>query len=219
VFTPATFDLAARAEIIAVLRHVAFGHLVTHGDSGIVSTALPFVVDDDLTCVRAHVARANPHWRTIDGVDALLIVPGTDGYVSPRWYPSKSEHGKVVPTSNYELVHVRGTISIQDDPAWKLRLVSDLTDEHERRVDDPSRPDAWKVSDAPAEFTQKQMRAIVGVHVDVTGTEAKRKFSQNKSDADRNGAIDGLGRSKRHRDVELAIAMSHERDRRGDHSI
>lgn len=207
MFRPLAFDLDSRSEILGALQRTAFGHLVALGNDGLDSTALPFVVDEGLSQVRAHFARANPHWRDIDGADALLIVPGTDGYVSPRWYPSKAEHGKVVPTWNYELIHVRGTISIHDDAEWKLRLVSDLTDHNERAVTDPSLTASWAVADAPADFIDKQLSAIVGVQLDITSIEAKRKLSQNKSDADRRGAIDGLARSSNPGDAELSAEM------------
>lgn len=210
MFRPPAFHLDDRDEILSALRGIAFGHLVTCGDGGLASTALPFVVDDDLSCVRAHVARANAHWRDLDGGAALLIVPGADGYVSPRWYPSKAEHGKVVPTWNYELVHLRGTVSIRDDANWKRQLVSDLTDHHEQQVSDASIPDSWEVSDAPREFIDKQLRAIVGVQLDIAEVEAKRKLSQNRSDADRNGVMNGLRRSTRARDEGLAAAMESE---------
>jgi transcriptional regulator len=210
MFRPPAFDLESRVEILDVLQRTVFGHLVTNGPGGLASTALPFVIDDELSCVRAHFARANPHWRELDGSDALMIVPGTDGYISPRWYPSKAEHGKVVPTWNYELVHLHGTISIHDDAEWKLRLVSDLTDHNERHVDDPTLREKWGVSDAPSEFIDKQLKAIVGVQLTISTVEAKRKLSQNKTDADRDGVIDGLNRSSGHRDADLAASMSSE---------
>ena len=101
---------------------------------GLAATALPFLIDDELTLLRAHFARGNPHWRTIDGADGMMIVPSADAYVSPRWYPSKAVDGKVVPTWNYELVHLHGTIEIHDDAAWKRQVVEDLTVHNERRA-------------------------------------------------------------------------------------
>jgi transcriptional regulator len=146
---------------------------------------LPFVVDDELSELRAHVARANQHWRDIDGLEALMIVASTDAYISPRRYPSKAEHGRVVPTRNYEVIHLHGTIEIHDDASWKADLVTAPTDHHESRVDDPNHPESWAVSDAPSDFIDAQLRAIVGVRMTITSIEAKRKLSQNKSAADR----------------------------------
>lgn len=206
MYNPASFTVDQPAEILALLRRVGFGHLVTDAD-GLESTALPFVVDDDLTHVRAHFARANPHWKVCDGATALLIVPGADGYVSPQWYPSKAEHGRVVPTWNYELVHVRGTVEIHDDPAWTRRLVTDLTDHREQLTKPADGRQPWHVSDAPDPFVDGQLRAIVGVQLNVTAVEGKRKLSQNKSEGDRRGAADGLAASDDQRSREVATMM------------
>lgn len=196
----ASFGIEDRVEILHTLRAVGFGHLVTHsidadGVGQLNATAIPFLVDDELIAVRAHVARANAHWKSIDGVDALLIVPGADTYISPRWYPSKAEHQRVVPTSNYELAHVRGTVSVRHDAAWKLALIRELTDVNECRVSDPVETQPWSVDDAPDDFVEKQLKAIVGIELTVADVQLKRKMSQNKSDADRHGAVAGLRRT------------------------
>lgn len=192
MYTP-SFNIMASADVLLMLRAVRFGHLVTAGEQ-LESTALPFITNDDVSIAKAHFARANDHWRTIDGAKALLIVPGLDGYISPQWYPSKAEHAKVVPTWNYELIHLHGTIEIHDDPDWKLALVTELTELNEPDVpgDQP-----WAVSDAPDGFINKQLSAIVGVQLNVDRIEAKAKLSQNKSDADRLGAAAGLGKVER----------------------
>jgi transcriptional regulator len=204
----ASFGTENDGSIIESLRAAGVGHFVTVDGSGEpVASALPFVVDDGLSVLRAHFARANPQWRDIDGRSALMIVPGPDAYISPNWYPSKREHHRVVPTSNYELVHLRGRVTIHDDPAWKLRLVTDLTHHHERRVDDPDQSRPWEVQDAPGEFITKQLTAIVGVEVAISSVEMKRKMSQNKSDADRLGAADGLRRSTDHTNLAVAELM------------
>lgn len=207
MYNPSAFAVDSSPEIVAALRRISFGHLVTHG-SELASTALPFVVDDELTAVRAHFARANPQWKDSHGAPAMLIVPGSDAYVSPQWYPSKAEHGRVVPTWNYELVHLHGTIEIHDEPDWKLRLVSDLTDQHEQMVDPADGDRAWRVSDAPERFVAGQLNAIVGVQLDITRVEAKRKLSQNRSDPDRHGAAAGLAASDGHRARDVAAMMN-----------
>lgn len=196
MYVPSHFSLEDQAEIRGFLRSTVFGHLVTTDESGLASTALPFIIDDDLTHVRAHFAKANPHWRTIDGVDSLFIVPGVDAYISPRWYPSKGEHGKVVPTWNYELVHLRGTIEIHDDPVWTRGLVEELTDRNERRLSASDGDVPWTVGDAPEDFIDGQLKAIVGVQLNITSIEAKQKLSQNRNDADRLGARQGLATSE-----------------------
>lgn len=184
------------AEILAALRRISFGHLVSVGAGGrLESTAVPFVVDDDLTEIRAHIARANPHWRHLDGIGALMIVAGSDAYVSPRWYPSKAEHGRVVPTWNYEVVNLHGTIEVHDDASWTHRLVSDLTDQHEAVLVDPEHPERWEVTDAPSDHIATQLRAIVGVRMRIDSIEAKRKLSQNRPATDQAGVIAGLDRT------------------------
>lgn len=209
---PPAFAVDSQAEILAVLRRIAFGHLVTQGVEGpsgtaLTATPLPFIVDDSLTTARAHFARANPVWQNIDRTPALFIVPSADAYISPRWYQSKSDHGKVVPTWNYEVIHIHGTIEIHDETEWKRRVVSDLTDRNEAKVIDPHIADPWRVSDAPSAFIDGQLKAIVGVQLNITAVEAKRKLSQNKSNADRIGATQGLARSDKTRDRETATLM------------
>lgn len=202
--------MSAHGEILGALRRISFGHLVSTSMTGqhrLESTPLPFVVDDELTELRAHFARANRHWTRIDGGEALMIVAGPDAYISPRWYPSKVEHGRVVSTWNYEVIHLHGTIEIHDDAAWKRALVTDLTDHHELQVDDAERSEPWAVSDAPTDFIDAQLKAIVGVRLRITTVEAKRKLSQNKAAADRCGAIEGLARSPRFDATATAALM------------
>jgi transcriptional regulator len=212
MYVPAAFAMADRVELLAFLRDVAFGHLVTHGTTahgpGLSSTPLPFVIDDELTTLRAHFARGNPHWRTVDGADALLIVPGADAYVSPRWYPSKAVDGRVVPTWNYEVVHLHGTIEVHDAADWKRRIVDDLTVHNEARASSVGHGRAWAVDDAPAEFIDQQLKAIVGFELHVTNVEAKRKLSQNKAESDQAGAADGLARSADPRDQRVGSLMT-----------
>lgn len=212
MYTPAAFEMETGSNVVRALRGAGFGHLVSHGPatdegSGLVGTALPFVVDDDVSRVRAHFAKANPHWRQIDGRQALLIVPTVDAYVSPGWYPSKAEHGKVVPTSNYELIHLHGVAEIRHDADWKRSVVDDLIRENEGRVDDPERVEPWAVFDAPASFIDAQLEAFVGIEIRVERIEAKQKTSQNKPEQDRLGVIEGLGRSQHQGDVETSNRM------------
>lgn len=167
-------------------RHAA-GHLVTVGPDGIPdSTLLPVVIDGGR--VLGHFARANPHWsRIASGSPALVVVTGADAYVSPSWYASKAAHGRVVPTWNYTEVHVRGAVTVHDDPDWVLDVVTRLTEGHESHRESP-----WAVRDAPAAYLRGQLRGIVGVEVVVESVEAKAKLSQNRSDADRDGVVSGL---------------------------
>lgn len=166
---------------------VATAQLVTVGEDGSPdATFLPVLWEGDRLV--GHLARANGHWRRIvDGSPALAIVTGTDTYVSPSWYASKAEHGKVVPTWNYSVVHLRGRVVVHDDPQWVRALVTRLTDRHEQQRAEP-----WAVADAPEDYVEKNLRPIVGVEVVVESVEAKAKLSQNRSDEDRGGVAAGL---------------------------
>jgi transcriptional regulator len=166
---------------------VATAQLVTVGADGLPdATFLPVLWEDDRLV--GHLARANAHWRRIvDGSPALAVVTGPDAYVSPGWYATKAEHGKVVPTWNYSVVHLRGRVAVHDDPEWVRGLVTRLTDRHEQ-----PRAEPWVVTDAPPDYVAKNLRPIVGVELVVESVEAKAKLSQNRSDEDRAGVAAGL---------------------------
>lgn len=135
-----------------------------------------------------HIAIANPQWQTAaPGAEALAIVHGPQTYVSPTWYESKTRHGRVVPTWNYETVHLTGAVTFHQDASWLRELVTRLTRRHEH-----GRARPWAVTDAPPEYIDGQLRAIVGVELTVTSVEAKQKLSQNRSDLDREGVLAGL---------------------------
>lgn len=191
-------------EIAALVRGVGSAELVTVGADGTpVSTLLPIIWSDDGSVVIAHMARANPHWPQIaPGSKALAIVAGAQAYVSPSWYASKSEHGRVVPTWNYSAVHLSGTVTVHDDPDWVRRAVTDLTRMHEDHRHEP-----WAVSDAPAGYVDKQLRAIVGLEMRVGKVEAKAKLSQNRSEEDRAGVVAGLRAGGGNREAVVADQM------------
>jgi transcriptional regulator len=174
-------------EIRRMVSAIAAGELITTGPDGYPeATLLPLVWHDDV--VLAHMARPNTHWtRIADGAPVLVICAGPDGYVSPSWYSSKAEHGKVVPTWNYTSVHLRGTAHVHDDPEWLRDQVTRLTSHHEHHRSAP-----WHVTDAPRTFIDGQLRGIIGIEIKVQHVEAKAKLSQNRSPADRAGVIDGL---------------------------
>jgi transcriptional regulator len=180
-FTEDRLDVA-----VGLVRRAGFGHLVVDGPDGLASTPLPFVIDDAASSVRAHLARPNQVW-SLAPCRALLIVAVDDAYVSPTWYPSKGEHGKVVPTWNYEVVHLHGHLAAHDDAAWIAGQVAELTDLNESRM-----PRPWSVDDAPADYVERMLQGIVGVELTVDRIEAKRKLSQNRSQADVEGVIAGL---------------------------
>ncbi len=181
------FNVMDAGDVRPFVEAVATAQLVTVGEDGTPdATLLPVLWEGDRLV--GHLARANRHWRRIvDGSPALAIVTGPDVYVSPSWYATKAEHGKVVPTWNYSVVHLRGEVLVHDDPSWVRDLVTRLTDRHERARDEP-----WAVTDAPGDYIDKNLRPIVGVELVVTSVEAKAKLSQNRSDEDRAGVAAGL---------------------------
>ena len=163
------------------------GHLVTSADGSLDATFLPFLVDSQDGRIVAHIARANPLWRSADGAPALLIVTGADAYVSPSYYATKQDTGKVVPTWNYTVVHAHGTVHVHHDTGWLRDQVDRLTDRHEQHRDQP-----WAATDAPADYIDRNLKAIVGIELVVDRLEAKRKLSQNRSADDFDGVVAGL---------------------------
>lgn len=169
------------------------GALVTLGSAGLDANHLPFELDTgeaDGPCgtLRAHVARANPVWRDFSrDHEALVIFQGPQTYITPSWYETKRETGKVVPTWNYCVVHAHGPLRVLDDAAWLHAFVTRLT----RRFES-SRPAPWQVGDAPPDFIAKQLAAIVGIEIPVTRLTGKWKVSQNRTAADRAGVVTGL---------------------------
>ena len=198
MYLPAHFE-ESRAEVLhALMREHPLGLLVTQaqppadgGAAHIDANALPFHFDADRGphgTLRAHVARANPVWHTArTDADVLVVFQGPQTYVSPGWYATKKDTGKVVPTWNYVLVEARGRLVVRDDAAWVHTLVSTLTDTHEA-----TQPTPWKVTDAPADYIAATLRAIVGIEIELTSLQGKWKVSQNRSEADRAGVVQGL---------------------------
>ena len=174
-------DVVARAGLATV---------VVSTGSGFEATPIPWMLrrSPDSTLLVGHISKANPLARTLSGsVDAIVIVDGPDGYVSPSWYPSKAESGEVVPTWNYVSVHLHGRLSLVDDAGWLREMVESLTVRYESERDQP-----WSVDDAPADYIDRMLRGIVGVEFLVERVEGKAKLSQNRSEADRAGVIVGL---------------------------
>jgi transcriptional regulator len=202
VYVPRPNAFDDDAGIRAFVAHVASGELVTAGPDGYpLATLLPIMWHGDR--VIAHMARPNPHWSSIaPGTPALYIVAGGQAYISPAWYEAKREHGRVVPTWNYESVHISGRVTVHDDAGWVRDAVTMLTDTHEQHRVEP-----WAVTDAPAEFIDGQLRGIVGIEFEVERVEGKAKLSQNRSDADREGAIEGLQASGNDRDRAMEQRM------------
>lgn len=175
----------------ALIRAHPLGLLVSHGAGGLLANAIPFLIDPEsgkFGTLRAHVARANPQWRDLQTADeALVVFQGPQHYVTPSWYATKRETGKVVPTWNYLIVQARGRPRVIEDAAWLREQIEALTLSREQ-----PRAAPWAVDDAPADFIAMQMRAIVGVEIEIADLRGKWKASQNRSDADRAGVVAGL---------------------------
>lgn len=180
--------------------------LVSHGEQGLLASHLPVLVATDegeFGTVYAHLARANPQWQDLaQGAEALLVFPGADAYVSPGFYPSKADNPKVVPTWNYTAVHAWGPATVIHEPASLLDIVSRLTDRHEQGSAAP-----WRVADAPADYLDSMLRAIVGIRLPITRLQGARKLSQNRSAQDIAGVREGLAASADPVDNQLAAHM------------
>lgn len=170
-----------------LLSQVRVGQLVTATDQGPLATMLPVIPDLDNERLVAHMARPNPQWQRPWRGQALFISEGANGYVSPSWYASKGEHGRVVPTWNYIVLQVYGDLVVYDDPAWVSSAVHRLTDLHEL-----GRATPWAVDDAPEEYIDGQLKGIVGIELRIDRVEVGAKMSQNKSEADVTGVIAGF---------------------------
>ncbi|MET3172389.1 UNVERIFIED_ORG: transcriptional regulator [Arthrobacter sp. UYCu721] len=204
MYTPAHFAASPDAAQDLLTRPAA-AHLVTMTSQGLLATLMPFVYDPSVGehgALLAHVARNNSQWSQPAIGESLMIIQGADAYISPSWYASKAEHGRVVPTWNYSTAHVYGNLVVHDVPAWVAGQVRRLTDVNEAGLEHP-----WSVDDAPERYISGQLRAIVGIELVITRIEAKTKLSQNRSAADVDGVVAGLnarGASESAADVERA---------------
>ncbi|MEK2610230.1 FMN-binding negative transcriptional regulator [Pseudomonas shirazensis] len=188
------------------MRETRLAVLVTHGEQGLLASHIPVLIDTgegEYGTVYGHLARANRQWQELQqGSEALLVFAGADAYVSPSFYPSKAATHKVVPTWNYLAVHAYGSAEVIEDSAALLDIVSRLTDRHEQGRDTP-----WQVSDAPSDYIEGMLRAIVGFRLPITRIQGARKLSQNRSAEDVAGVRNGLASSSDPQDNQLAAQM------------
>ena len=204
MYIPSFNAVDDESTIRAMVAGISTAELITTGTDGYpLSTLLPIIWRQDT--VIAHMARANPHWRQIgEDQPALLVCAAPQTYISPSWYAAKAEHGRVVPTWNYSAVHLTGRAQVHDDVEWLRTAVTELTELHEGARQRP-----WAVTDAPADYVEGQLRGIVGVELLIERVEAKAKLSQNRSEADQAGAVDGLRAESTATAGEIADWMEH----------
>lgn len=207
MYLPSAFRQDDLAALHAQLQASPLALLTSAGAAGVQASHLPLLLAPDegeFGTLYGHFARANPHWRDLQGgAEALAVFSGPDAYISPGWYPAKAEHGKVVPTWNYIAVHARGPVELIEEPERLLQIVSRLSDQHENGRERP-----WAVSDAPREYLDSMLRAIVGFALPIRRLEGKWKLGQNRSAADQAGVRDGLASSPSPGDRALAARMS-----------
>jgi transcriptional regulator len=193
MYLPKHFEERDPERLRSLIQRHPLGALVTATESGLDANHIPFLFADTASGAQqlhGHIARANPLWReVVRDATALVIFQGPESFISPSWYPSKRENASVVPTWNYAVVHVHGVLRCVDDPAWVRSHVEALTREHEGKRDAP-----WAVTDAPADFIEKMVTAVVGIEISITRLVGKWKVGQNRSISDRIGVVEALQR-------------------------
>jgi transcriptional regulator len=169
------------------LSHIESGHIVSNSEKGLISTLIPLIYNQETNAFLGHIAKQNDQASLASNQEALLISVVNETYISPNWYASKAEHHKVVPTWDYMLIHAYGELVIHNDADWILKQVTRLTNRFEK-----DQPKPWSVDQAPIDYVEGQIRAIVGIELKLSRIEVSFKMSQNKSEADLDGVIAGL---------------------------
>ena len=206
MYTPKAFAIDDLPQLQQQILGTRLALLVTHGEQGLQASHLPLLLNTQegpYGTLYGHFAKANAQWKELQsGAEALVIFAGADAYVSPGFYPSKAEHGKVVPTWNYVAVHAYGSAEVFTDAERLLTLVSALTDRHEA-----GRVQPWKVVDAPADYIDSMLKAIVGFALPIQRLQGQWKLSQNRNAADHAGVQQALSASQKAKDQALAAQM------------
>ena len=191
MYLPQHFAETQTKELHRIIQEYPFGTLVTQSSKGLDANHIPFELDAErgkFGTLMAHIARANTLWSDLpQGAEVMVLFRGAHGYISPNWYPSKHEAHRQVPTWNYEVVHAHGRLRIIDDEKFLRGIVGRLTRHHEA-----NEPRPWKMADAPRDYLDQMLKMIVGLEIDVTRLEGKRKLGQNREMRDREGAISTL---------------------------
>lgn len=191
MYTPSQFNENRLEVLQGLIADHPLGTLVTLASDGLNANHIPFEIDSSagqFGTLRAHVARNNPVWHDLlETVDPMVVFQGPTAYISPSWYATKQEHGKVVPTYNYAVVHAYGPLRVIEDPAWLRAFLVRLTARHE-----PQAGGNWKIEDAPPDYIEKTLTAIVGIEIPITRLQGKWKTSQNQPAVNRAGVAAGL---------------------------
>jgi len=204
MYAPRHFAESDPTVLRDAVRRIRAGQLITVGSDGLEASFIPLLISDDAATVTGHLAKGNSQWKRADvSVPALVTWVGPDAYVSPSFYPSKHDDGKVVPTWNSITVQAKGLVTFHEDDEWNRSLVENLTSVHEA-----ARPSPWSVDDAPADFIDGLVKAIVGIEVRVTSIEGKWKLSQNRPEPDVAGVIAGLESQGPGSDAAVAHEMA-----------
>lgn len=206
MYIPAQFEQPNIEVMHELMRNRPLATLVTFGSNGINANHIPLhiaLTSEPFGVLRGHVARSNPIWSDLNlDVDTLAIFHGADAYISPSWYATKQETGKVVPTWNYTVVHAYGSLRIIDDAIWVRTQLEALTAQNEEGF-----PHPWAVSDAPADFTEKLIEAVVGIEMIITRISGKWKVSQNQPPQNQRSVIDGLNASGKNEAITMAALI------------
>lgn len=205
MYTPPAFVVSERSELHAMMRQCHLANFITATETGPMATPLPLLIDEtegEMGVLYGHLARPNPQWQADVVGHGLAVFMGPDAYVTPSWYATKAEHGKVVPTWNYAAVHASGPVEFFDDAERLLEVVNRLTNHHES-----SRKQPWTVADAPETFISGQLRGIIGMRMPIVALEGKRKMSQNRPEADREGVRRGLEERGERHDITVATMV------------
>lgn len=207
MYVPPHFEESRSEQLFHLIENNALGTLITHGKSGLDANHIPFELDKSnsaLGILHSHVARANPVWQDIaDGDEVLVTFRAGDSYISPQWYPSKHEFHKQVPSWNYMVAHAYGRVTIRDDERYVRGNVARLTRRHEA-----SQPTPWKMTDAPKDYLDMMLKAIVGIEIEITRLIGKSKLSQNKEVRDIRTAGQALSDKGEHVIGEAMLAAA-----------
>lgn len=199
MYVPKHFEQKNSDELYQLITAYPLATIIINNASGLEANHIPLLLtqmaDAGTVCLQGHIARSN-NLLAYDGVEILAIFHGPQAYISPNWYPGKKQHGKAVPTWNYAVVHARGILRILDDPLWLKQHLAKLTSQHEANLENP-----WHIADAPADFIDQLIKAVVGIEIEIKSLTGKWKLSQNQPLQNQSGVIDGLKDQARNHEI------------------